>query len=195
MTTSSWPRGIALGLTLSLAACGGSKPETKPTPPPAASKDEFQGFGALRTEPPKPKEDKPAQGDGKDPAAKPDDKGDKSGGEGEKTALDKEQVLGAIATAEKRVQGCYKKFKDAGIYVMQITIATNGTCEVEPMRAPTRKEQPDLWTEAPADVDGGKNPKSPTNRCVAAALQQVKFPTFQGKPLVVTYPLILRAEQ
>ena len=101
-------------------------------------------------------------------------------------------MLGAIATAQKRVDACLKKHKDPGIYVLEITIAPDGTCGANPQRAPTRKEEPELWAEVEAGVDGGKNPKSPTSRCLATAMTQVKFPSFAGKPLVVTYPLILR---
>ncbi len=183
-------RRVALGLTFArAAACATAEPEKKPTGP-----DEFQGFGALRGEP-REKKKPPAE-------AKGDKKGDPEGegegeagkkGEGEdKTALTKEQVLGAIATAQKRVDGCRKKYKDPGIYVVEITIMPDGSCSVEPMRAPTRKEQPDLWSDVEGPLDGGKNPKSPTNKCLATALTQVKFPAFEGKPVVVTYPLILR---
>jgi len=171
-------------------ACASTEPEKKPAAP-----DEFQGFAALRGEPKEKKKKAPEE----DPADKGGDKGggdkgEEKGGKGgeEPTGLTKEQVLGAIATAQKRVDGCRKKFKDPGIYVVEITIAPDGSCSVEPMRAPTRKEQPDLWTEVDGPLDGGKNPKSPTNKCLATALTQVKFPAFDGKPVVVTYPLILR---
>jgi hypothetical protein len=182
------PNHITIALLLAgVTACATTEPEKKPTGP-----DEFQGFGALRGEPrekkkpPPDKAEKKAEGEGEAQAQA--NKGEAE----EKTALTKEQVLGAIATAQKRVDGCLKKFKDPGIYVVEITIMPDGTCSVEPMRAPTRKEQPDLWTDVEAPLDGGKNPKSPTNKCLATALTQVKFPTFDGKPVVVTYPLILR---
>jgi len=179
---------IASAALLCASACATVEPEKKPPPT-----DEFQGFAALRGEPKEKKkpaaDDKAEKGDEK-AAAKADPKG--KGEEEEKTALNKEQVLGAIATAQKRVDACLKKFKEPGIYVAQITIAPDGTSAVEPMRAPTRKEEPELWNDVEAGVDGGKNPKSPTNKCLAAALTQVKYPAFQGKPLVVTYPLILR---
>lgn len=178
-------RRMVLTALLGVAACATSEPEKK-----APVKDEFQGFGALRGEPREKKKPPAEEKEGEKPEG-----GEAQGGKGEgeeKTALTKEQVLGAIATAQKRVDGCLKKFKDPGIYVVEITIAPDGTCTVEPMRAPTRKEQPDLWSDVEAGVDGGKNPKSPTNRCLAQALTQVKFPAFDGKPVVVTYPLILR---
>ena len=170
---------VALGGLL--GACASSKPQPAPATPAV---DEFQGFASLRGQPREKKkaEEEPEKGATEGKAAK---------GE-EATALTKEQVLGAIETAKKRVDGCLKKFKDPGIYVMQITIAPEGTCAVEPVRAPTRKEEPDLWKEVDASIDGGKNPKSPTNKCLATAMTQVSFPKFEGKPLVVTYPLILR---
>ncbi len=176
-------RGLTLGglvTTVALAgACATAEPEKKP------AVDEFQGFAALRGEPREKKKSKEEDGKGEG-----DDKGDK--GDDEKTALSKEQVLGAISTAQKRVDGCLKKFKDPAIYVMQITINPDGGCNVEPMRAPTRKEEPELWSDVEKGIDGGKKPTTPTNKCLAAALTQVKFPRFEGKPLVVTYPLILR---
>jgi hypothetical protein len=184
-----------LGAAFAIACVGGcaSTPETK-TPPPQP-KDDFQGFGALRSEPHAAKKagaDEAKGDDAKDGKDGKDEKGDaKAGGDEEKTALNKEQVLTAIATAEKRFDACYKKYKDPGIYVLKITIDPDGSCQAEPMRAPTRKEEPDLWTDAPAELDGGKNPKSPSNRCLATAMAQVKFPAFQGKALVVTYPLPL----
>jgi hypothetical protein len=168
------------------AACATAEPEKKGPPP----KDEFQGFAALRGEPREKKKPPPEEkGEGGEGG---EEGGGKEGGGEEKTALTKEQVLGAIATAQKRVDGCLKKHKDPGIYVVQITIAPDGACQVEPMRAPTRKEEPELWSDVEPGIDGGKSPKSPTNRCLATALQAVKFPAFQGKPLVVTYPIILR---
>ncbi len=178
---------VTLGSLLLCAACASSDPEQKK---PAAP-DEFQGFAALRGEPREKK--KPAkeehapegEGGGKEEAPA-------AGGDDAKTGLTKEQVLNAIATAQKRVDGCLKKHKEPGIYVVEITIAPDGSCAVQPIRAPTRKEQPDLWTDVEGGIDGGKNPKSPTNRCLAGALTTVKFPTYQGKPMVVTYPLILR---
>ena len=180
---------FASAALLCASACATVEPEKKPTTP-----DEFQGFAALRGDPKekkKPADDKGEKGEkGEKGDEKPDAKG--KGEEEEKTALNNEQVLGAIATAQKRVDGCLKKFKEPGIYVVQITIAPDGTSAVEPMRAPTRKEEPELWNDVEAGVDGGKNPKSPTNKCLTAALTQVKYPAFQGKPLVVTYPLILR---
>lgn len=180
------PTGL-FALVALAGACATAEPEKKPPP-----KDEFQGFAALRGEPrekKKPPPEEKGEGGGEGGGGG----GGKEGGEGdEKTALTKEQVLGAIATAQKRVDGCLKKHKEPGIYVVQITIAPEGACQVEPMRAPTRKEEPELWNDVEAGVDGGKNPKSPTNRCLATALQAVKFPAFQGKPLVVTYPIILR---
>jgi hypothetical protein len=187
--------GGAFATCVALACVGGcasSTPETK-TPPPQP-KDDFQGFGALRSESHAAKkagaDDAAGEGakDGKEEKA--DAKGGGDDG-GEKTALNKEQVLTAIATAEKRFDACYKKYKDPGIYILKITIDPDGSCQAEPMRAPTRKEEPDLWTDAPAELDGGKNPKSPSNRCLATAMGQVKFPAFQGKALVVTYPLPL----
>jgi len=182
-----------------VVACATAEPEQQKPP----VKDEFQGFASLRGEPREKKKPPPqeeggqggrgqggeggAGGEGGEGGA-----GGGRGGEEEKTALTKEQVLGAIATAQKRVDGCLKKFHDPGIYVVEITIAPKGSCTVVPVRAPTRKEQPDLWTDVEPGIDGGKNPKSPTNRCLAQALTQVKFPSFEGKPVVVTYPLILR---
>jgi hypothetical protein len=184
-------RRIAIGLLFAgAAACATAEPEKKPTGP-----DEFQGFAALRGEP-REKKKAPAaekgEGEGEGEADPKKGGGKKGEGEEDKTALTKEQVLGAIATAQKRVDGCRKKYKDPGIYVVEITIMPDGSCTVEPMRAPTRKEQPDLWTDVEGPLDGGKNPKSPTNKCLATALTQVKFPTFDGKPVVVTYPLILK---
>ncbi|MEO6951331.1 MAG: hypothetical protein ABI321_05915 [Polyangia bacterium] len=161
-----------------MAACA-HKPE-----PVKPANDEFVGFGALRGEAKekKPKEAKPAEGE--EEAA--------VGGEGEKTALSKEQVIGALDGAQRRVDGCLKKFRDPGIYVVEITIDPAGSCTAEPVRAPTRKEQPDLWAQVPGKIDGGKNPKSSTNRCIASAISSVKFPKFEGKPLVVTYPIVLK---
>ncbi len=173
--------GLSVAMLL-VGACATAEPEKKPVV------DEFQGFGALRGEPREKKKPK-AEGDEKGDKGEGDEKGEKAD---EKTALNKEQVLGAIATAQKRVDGCLKKFKEPAIYVMQITINPDGTCAVEPIRAPTRKEEPELWTDVPAGIDGGKKPTTPTNKCLAGALTQVKFPKFEGKPLVVTYPLILR---
>jgi hypothetical protein len=183
------PRQIALAIAF-LAGCAAAEPVKKPTGP-----DEFQGFGALRGEPREKK--KPKGGDDEEKAAGKGGKGEEKGGKGEEggeeaTGLTKEQVLGAIQTAQKRVDACRKKFKDPGIYVVEITISPDGSCTVEPMRAPTRKEQPELWTDVEGPIDGGKNAKSPTNKCLATALTQVKFPAFDGKPVVVTYPLILR---
>jgi hypothetical protein len=66
------------------------------------------------------------------------------------------------------------------------------TFQLRSIRAPTRKEEPELWSDVEPGIDGGKKPTTPTNKCLAAALTQVKFPKFEGKPLVVTYPLILR---
>ena len=174
-------------VALLFAACAETPPEQKPPP-----KDEFQGFGALRGEPREKKkpaeDDKPGDGDDKG-GEKPAKKGE---GDDDKAGLTKEQVLGAIQTAEKQVNGCLKKFKDPGIYVMEITISPDGSCSVDPVRAPTRKEQPELWSDVPAGLDGGKSVKSPTNKCLARALGTVKFPTFDGKPVVVTYPLLLK---
>ena len=176
--SDTFRRYLTCGAMLALSACAPAKPEQKPVV------DEFQGFAALRGEPREKK--KPAKEEDEKPA-----EGEPAKGE-EKTALNKEQVLSAIGTAQKRVDGCLKKLKDPGIYVMQITIDPAGSCAVEPMRAPTRKEEPTLWTDVEPGIDGGHNPKSPTNKCLATALSTVKFPTFEGKPLVVTYPLILR---
>jgi hypothetical protein len=181
---------------LFIAACATPAPEQKPPP-----KDEFQGFGALRGEPrekKKPAEEDPKgddgdKGDDKKPKGEKGEKGEKGGDKGgDDAALTKEQVLGAIQTAEKQVNGCLKKFKDPGIYVMEITIAPDGSCSVDPVRAPTRKEQPELWSDVPEGLDGGKSVKSPTNKCLARALGAVKFPAFEGKPVVVTYPLLLK---
>jgi len=180
---SSLLLSAGLGAVLSCAACATTEPEQKK---PVV--DEFQGFAALRGEPrekKKPKEEQPEQA-----AAEPEAAPGK--GEEEKTALTKEQVLGAIATAQKRVDSCLKKHKDPGIYVLEITISPDGSSAAAPQRAPTRKEEPELWSEVEAGVDGGKNPKSPTSRCLATAISQIKFPTFSGKALVVTYPLVLR---
>jgi hypothetical protein len=181
-------------LAFLLAACATPAPEQKPP-----AKDEFQGFGALRGE---PREKKKAVDDDKGGGDKGggdkggDDKkakGDKAGdGEDDKSALTKEQVLGAIQSAEKQVNSCLKKYKDPGIYVMEITIVPDGSCSVVPVRAPTRKEQPELWSDVPEGLDGGKNVKSPTNKCLARALGTVKFPKFEGKEVTVTYPLLLK---
>ena len=184
-----------LGATLLLGACA-----TAPEKPPAKpTTDEFQGFASLRGEgrKKKPAADEEGGEKGEEKGAKGEEKGAKGeekgakGGE-DKTPLSKEQVIGAIDTAKKRVDSCLKKFKDPGIYVLQITISPEGTCEVEPMRAPTRKEDAELWKDVDDGLDGGKSPKSPTSKCLATAMKQVSFPKFEGKPLVVTYPLILR---
>lgn len=176
------PAKLALSVFLS-GACAHEEPEQKKAP----VVDEFQGFAALRGEPrekKKPKEEpKPEEGGGAEEQA----------GKGEQgTALTKEQVLGAIATAQKRVDACLKKHHDPGMYLLRITIGPDGTSAVEPQRAPTRKEEPELWAEIEAGIDGGKNVKSPTSRCLAAAFTQIKYPSFEGKPLEVTYPLLLR---
>jgi hypothetical protein len=174
-------RTMALVASAALAACA-HKP-----PPAAPPKDEFVGFGALRGE---AKDKKAEKGDDAGAAkadAKPDPAAEQ---EAEKW---KELVVNALGTAQERVDGCYKKFHDPGIYVVEITIAQNGQASVEPIRAPTRKEEPDLWKDIQAGVDGGKNPKSPSNRCLASAIGKVKFPPFVAdKPRVVTYPIVLR---
>ena len=167
-------------LLLSVSGCA-HKP-----PPAAPPKDEFVGFGALRGDPPAPKEDK-GGGDATPVKAKPDAAAEQ---EAEQW---KEAVVNALGTAQERVDGCYKKFHDAGIYVVEITVAQDGESSVEPIRAPTRKEEPELWKGIAPGVDGGKNPKSATNRCLAVAIGKVKFPPFEAdKPRVVTYPIVLR---
>ncbi len=171
--------------TFLLGACA-TAPETPPAKP---ATDDFQGFASLRGEGRKKKA--AAEEDGGEKADEKGGKGGEKGGD-EKTPLSKEQVIGAIDTAKKRVDSCLKKFKDPGIYVLQITISPAGTCDVEPMRAPTRKEDAELWKDVDEGLDGGKNPKSPTSKCLATAMKQVSFPKFEGKPVVVTYPLILR---
>lgn len=166
---------------LGFAAMAGCAHKPEPAKPAV---DEFVGFGALRGDPKDKKGEK---------AARPEEPTEAAGGEGEeKTALSKEQVIGALDGAQKRVDGCLKKFRDPGIYVLEITIDPAGSCTAAPVRAPTRKEQPDLWTSVPGKIDGGKNPKSPTNRCIATAISTVTFPKFEGKPLVVTYPIVLK---
>ena len=166
---------------LGLAALAGCAHAPEPAKPPV---DEFVGFGALRGNPKAEKAEK---------AAKPEQGEEAAGGEGEeKTALSKEQVIGALDGAQKRVDGCLKKFREPGIYVVEITIDPAGSCTAAPVRAPTRKEQPDLWASVPGKIDGGKSPKSPTNRCIASAISTVTFPKFEGKPLVVTYPIVLK---
>lgn len=172
-------RTILAALVLSAAGCAHKPP---PAPPP---KDEFVGFGALRGEPSAKKEEKGE--DAPAAAGKPDAVAEQ---EAEKW---KEAVVNALGTAQERVEGCYKKFHDAGIYVVEITVAQDGQSNVEPIRAPTRKEEPDLWKDIAPGVDGGKSPKSPTNRCLASAIGKVKFPPFEAeKPRVVTYPIVLR---
>ena len=175
-------------VALGLAAMYGCAHKPEPAKP---MNDEFVGFGALRGDPKekKGKEAKPEAAEGESAAGA----GAGAGADGEeKTALSKEQVIGALDGAQKRVDGCLKKFRDPGIYVVEITINPAGSCTAEPVRAPTRKEQPDLWAQVPGKIDGGKSPKSPTNRCIATAISSVTFPKFEGKPLVVTYPIVLK---
>lgn len=174
---------LLLSCGLSLLACAPVKP---PEPPP---KDEFTGFGALRGEPREKKKD-PGDAKGEAKGDPPEEQGGNGGGEA--MPLDKDQIQDAISSAKPRVAKCWNKHKTPGLYIMEFTVVPNGTCAVAPIRTPTRKEDPQLWEGVALGVDGGQSVKSPMNRCIATALNQVRFPKFQGKPFHFNYPFFLK---
>jgi hypothetical protein len=83
--------------------------------------------------------------------------------------------------------------EDPGFYMMKLQILSDGSVsKVAPVRVPTRKEDPRPYADLPPDVDGGKDPHSPTSACLVRLLRSIKFPRFKGWPMDVQYPLILR---
>jgi hypothetical protein len=107
--------------------------------------------------------------------------------------LSQEEIHLAITKHNPEVTACLKRHEDPGFYMMKLQILSDGSVsKVAPVRVPTRKEDPRPYADLPPDVDGGKDPHSPTSACLVRLLRSIKFPRFKGWPMDVQYPLILR---
>jgi hypothetical protein len=82
------------------------------------------------------------------------------------------QIKGGMAGAKAKVQACFDKYQVAGTAKVALTIAKNG--------------------KITSAKSVGQFAGTPTGDCVLAAVKGATFPRFKGKPLVITYPFLLR---
>jgi hypothetical protein len=110
-----------------------------------------------------------------------------------KGGLTREAIQQTISRHSRRFKACRR---DApGFYHLRVTVAPSGAVQAaQPLHAPTRANNPRFYAfrNIPAGLDGGKDPSSPTNRCLAEVMKTVRFPPFKAAPQVFTYPFVVR---
>ena len=91
---------------------------------------------------------------------------------GEPGGLTKSQIQAGMRSTRLKVRGCYDRFKVAGLARIQLTINPNG--RVNQVRV--------------KGVFAGTS----TGQCLKRVVKSARFPRFNGAPIVIRYPYILR---
>ncbi len=86
--------------------------------------------------------------------------------------LSQAQVMSGIKRVKGTVQGCFDKYKEQGLVQVKITIAPSGSVT--------------------SSTVTGKFAGTQTGDCVGTAVKSAKFDKFNGSPMAITYPFMLR---
>lgn len=110
------------------------------------------------------------------------------------TGNSKRSIQLTIKKFRRRFRVCFKRYRNPGFYQMMVAIRPSGEAEVTPLRAPTRAENPRYYAfrNIPEGVEGGKDVGSPTNLCLADAIERIRFNRYEGPTMKTVYPIILR---
>jgi hypothetical protein len=84
----------------------------------------------------------------------------------------KEQVVAAMACIASRVVRCYDQFKEAGLATARITVAPTG--------------------EVSSATVAGSLAETQEARCIEQAIRKARFAEFDGPPMTINYPFMLR---
>jgi hypothetical protein len=96
------------------------------------------------------------------------------------SALDREAVVKTMTAIRPSLDACYAKLRVAGVAMLNLTIAPDGSVAAE--IAP----KVGSW--------GDFSKESPTGMCIVDAVQKARFPSFEGPPQKISYPIVLGNE-
>lgn len=94
-------------------------------------------------------------------------------------SLDRPAVVRGMLAIRPQLQACAARHHVAGVATIDLTIAPAGTVA----RAAV---------EPPAGGWGDVPPDSPAAACLVRAVDEARFPAFDGPPLTIAYPIVLR---
>jgi TonB family protein len=103
-----------------------------------------------------------------------------SASRGNQSALDRDTVVKTMTAIRPNLDACYAKFRVAGVATINLTIAPNGgvTAKIAPRVGG--------WGDFSKD--------SPTGICIIDSVQKARFPSFEGLPQTISYPVVLGSE-
>ncbi|HXU71585.1 MAG TPA: hypothetical protein VN947_19765 [Polyangia bacterium] len=94
-------------------------------------------------------------------------------------SLDRPAVVAGMTAIRPQLQACAARHHVAGVAVVAMTIAPAGTVARAAIEPPSAG-----WGDVPPD--------SPAAACLVRAVEDARFPAFQGAPLTLAYPIVLR---
>lgn len=91
---------------------------------------------------------------------------------GARYTLSRAQIQGGMRAVKPRVQECFDRYKVPGMANVQVKIMPSGLVG--------KAKTVGMFTG------------TPTGNCVQAAVREARFPAFDGAPITITYPYVLR---
>jgi hypothetical protein len=106
--------------------------------------------------------------------------------------LSTNEIQQLVDGAARLNRSCRDRRSESGLYKVRLMIEPDGrVSRVEPMRAPTRAEDPAAFAGVPRYLDGDHDPETPVIRCFADAFGKLRFRRFPGEAVAFDYPIVV----